>query len=164
MKKIILLIGLILFSLIVYSTAFNSKIEFKELYLYAENILIPNEEKIPTKVFFEGNEIIFYANLNKASFYSIKLLEAESRNLIKQIPAPTGMQSKKQKIEETLGILETREYTLRAEIFENINSPKTIREINFTVLPAKIEINVPETNPLLILGLLMTIITIIHRN
>jgi hypothetical protein len=163
MKKTILLIGLIFISSIVYSTAFNnSEIEINEFYLYKgdnEDPLNP----VHATVFFKGNEIIFYAELNKSAYYSFKLLEAESRNLILQIPSGT-MSSKKQIIEETLGILETGEYTLRAEIYENTPETKTIKEINFTVLQEKIEITVPEINPLLILGLLIGIITIIHKD
>ncbi|MBN2127021.1 MAG: hypothetical protein JW703_01350 [Candidatus Diapherotrites archaeon] len=160
MKKIILLIGLILFSLIVYSTAFNgSEVEFKEFYSYTKENLSP-VEKIKKEVFFKDEELWVYIELNKKSANMVAgYFDAEKRSDFSSLPETTINSP----YNLNLTGLEPGNYTFRAEVYESKDA-KTIREMNFTVLETSKTIEVPETNPMLIIGLLIGIIAIIHRN
>ncbi len=162
MKKIILTI-MILMSAIAYSTSFGSNetkiVEFKEFYTFKTNPLGHSGDKIPTKNFFEEDEVKFYAEFSENAEYVFTLMNAETREKIGNRIINNG-----NNIEHNYGKLPIGEYTIRGEINKQGNTEKTIREISFVVLPKKAEISIPETNPLLIILTIIIIITIIHRN
>lgn len=143
-----------------FATAFDgSSIEFTEFYLYdsSQGGVHPEEAKIPKTVFFVGGEngeipTIEYS-LNKPAAIKITLMESETRDVVS-----TGNLL-------SYAINFPGNYTLRIEATEiAAQDKKTVREISFTTIPKATQINIPESNELMVLALFLAITAIIAKD
>lgn len=143
----------------VFATAFDgSGIDFKEFYLYDAA-----GEKTPKNVFFvgEGGESpAIYGELTEsASKIVITLMDAETR-IPNQSYSLSGTT-----INQKFSFVGTPNfsgnYAVRVTA-ENL-SGETIREIFFTTIPKETQINIPESNELMVLALFLAVTGIITK-